>query len=103
MPEEVAAESPEDERGNYAAPYSLGPTTEGMVGPSLIAGGVVVAAGSAGWTALAVLFLAAGLGAHAVARRAAPQPLTATSKTVSSTADRHAESAGTDGDPAIPH
>ncbi|MEW9516284.1 hypothetical protein [Streptomyces tubercidicus] len=102
MPEEVAAESPEAERGNYAAAYSLGPTTEGMVGPSLIAGGVV-AAGSAGWTALAVLFLAAGLGVHAVARRAAPQPLTATSTTVSSTADRHAESAGTDGDPAIPH
>ncbi|MFV2117228.1 MFS transporter [Streptomyces sp. Act-28] len=88
--------SPEAERGNYAAAYSLGPTAEGMVGPSVIAGGVV-AAGSLGWTALALLFLAAGLSAHAVARQAAPQP-----PAVSSPADRRAESAGTSGDPAIP-
>ncbi|MEU5079212.1 MULTISPECIES: MFS transporter [Streptomyces] len=90
--------SPEAERGNYAAAYSLGPTAEGMVGPSLIAGGVV-AAGSAGWTALALLFLAAGLGAHAVARRAVPVP----SAPVSPSADRRAESSGKDGDLAIPH
>ncbi|MEU7052441.1 MFS transporter [Streptomyces eurythermus] len=90
--------SPEAKRGNYAAAYSLGPTAEGMVGPSLIAGGVV-AAGSAGWTALALLFLAAGLGAHAVARRAAPVP----SAPVSPSADRRAESSGKDGDLAIPH
>ncbi|MFD5389572.1 MFS transporter [Streptomyces sp. NPDC127074] len=92
----------EAERGNYAAAYSLGPTAEGMVGPPLIASGVV-AAGSAGWTVLAVLFLAAGLGAHAVAGRAVPRPPAATSTAVSSAADRRAESAGTDGDPAIPH
>jgi MFS family permease len=62
--------SPEAERGSYAAAYSLGPTVEGMVGPSLVAGGVV-AAGAAGWTVLGVLFAAAGLGAHTVAARAA--------------------------------
>ncbi|MCL3996064.1 MFS transporter [Streptomyces lavenduligriseus] len=90
--------SPEAERGNYAAAYSLGPTAEGMVGPSLIAGGVV-AAGSAGWTALALLFLAAGLGAHAVARRAVP----VAPASVSPSADRRAESSGKDGDLAIPH
>lgn len=98
--------SPDAERGNYAAAYSLGPTAEGMVGPSLIAGGVV-AAGSVGWAALALLFLAAGLGARSVARRAVPRtaayaaPVGATAE-VSSPADRRAEPAGTDDDPAIP-
>ncbi|MFF9002502.1 MFS transporter [Streptomyces achromogenes] len=94
--------SPEAERGNYAAAYSLGPTAEGMAGPSLIAGGVV-ATGSAGWTALALVFLAAGLGAHAVARRAVPGPSAAVPAAVSPTADRRAESSGKDGDLAIPH
>lgn len=98
--------SPDAERGNYAAAYSLGPTAVGMVGPSLIAGGVV-AAGSVGWAALALLFLAAGLGARSVARRAVPltaayaAPVGATAE-VSSPADRRAEPAGTDDDPAIP-
>jgi hypothetical protein len=94
--------SPEAERGNYAAAYSLGPTAEGMVGPSLIAG-AVVAAGPAGWTALGLLFLAAGLGAHAVARRAVPGPPATASAEVSPPADRRAESSGKDGDLAIPH
>ncbi|WP_318201304.1 MFS transporter [Streptomyces sp. SCL15-4] len=94
--------SPEAERGNYAAAYSLGPTAEGMVGPSLIAG-AVVAAGPAGWTALGLLFLVAGLGAHAVARRAVPGPSATASAEVSPSADRRAESSGKDGDLAIPH
>ncbi|MFH8342823.1 MFS transporter [Streptomyces sp. AM6-12] len=82
--------SPEAERGSYAAAYNLGPTAEGMVGPSLVAGGVV-AAGAAGWTVLGVLFAAAGLGAHAVAVRAAR---------LTRPGVRRAAPAGRSGDPA---
>ncbi|MGA5129415.1 MFS transporter [Streptomyces olivoreticuli] len=100
--------SPEAERGSYAAAFSLGPTAEGMIGPSLIAAGVV-AAGSMGWLALAVAFLAGGLGASAVAVRAASRPRPGTgseseseseSESATSSADGRAECAGTDGDPA---
>ncbi|MGW7522697.1 MFS transporter [Streptomyces sp. NPDC054783] len=82
--------SPEAERGSYAAAYSLGPTAEGMVGPSLVAGGVV-AAGAVGWTVLGVLFAAAGLGAHTLAVRAAR---------VTEPGGRRAALAGTSGGPA---
>ncbi|MEU6373897.1 MFS transporter [Streptomyces sp. NPDC046909] len=101
--------SPEAERGSYAAAYSLGPTAEGMVGPTLVAGGVV-AAGAAGWTALAVLFLAAGAGAHTLAVRAAAPPSTASASASASASAAAAEvtapdrpraaPAGTSGDPA---
>lgn len=63
--------SPEAARGDHAAAYGLGPTAKGMAGPSLIAG-EVVAAGSVGWAAPALLFLVAGLGARSVVRRPVP-------------------------------
>ncbi|MET7703604.1 MFS transporter [Streptomyces sp. NPDC005485] len=87
--------SPEEERGSYAAAFSLGPTAEGMIGPSLVGAGVV-AAGAPGWLALAAAFLGAGAVAHRIARgAAAPEPAVQLS-----TADRRAAPADTADGPA---
>lgn len=87
--------SPEAARGDHAAAYSLGPTAKGMVGPSLIAG-EVVAAGSVGWAAPALLFPVAGLGARSVVRRPVPLCL----RRVARQGQRPAEPVGTHPDRA---
>ncbi len=64
--------SPEAERGSYAAVFSLGTTTQSIVGPSVIAM-LAVGLGTAGWLALAAVFLGSGVAAEVVARRADAQ------------------------------
>ncbi|MEU3146493.1 MULTISPECIES: MFS transporter [unclassified Streptomyces] len=69
--------APEDRKGVYLSVFSLGNAGQRIVGPALIAS-VVIAAGPAGWIALAVLFAAAGLLVAPVTRMlrtVAPHPV----------------------------
>lgn len=60
--------APEARQGAYLSFFSLGTTVQVIAGPLLVAG--VLAAGAAGWAALALLLVAAGAATPAVARRA---------------------------------
>ncbi|MGW6391715.1 MFS transporter [Streptomyces sp. NPDC055103] len=69
--------APEDSKGVYLSVFSLGNTGQRIVGPALITA-VVIAAGPAGWIALAALFGVAGLLVAPVTRMlrtVAPHPV----------------------------
>jgi len=67
------AHSPEDRRGVYLSVFSLGDTGQRIGGPALITAGVM-AAGPAGWIALAVVFALWALLVTPVTRMQRPVP-----------------------------
>ncbi|WP_405456591.1 MFS transporter [Streptomyces sp. NBC_00101] len=67
------AHAPEDRKGVYLAVFSLGGTGQRIVGPALITS-VVIAAGPAGWLALAAVFALAALLVGPVVRALPPPP-----------------------------
>lgn len=67
--------APEDQKGVYLSVFSLGGTGQRILGPALLTT-VVIAAGPAGWTALAVVFAVAALLVTPVVRLLRTAPTT---------------------------
>jgi MFS family permease len=68
--------APAAQRARYLAVFSLGQSGQRMIGPALVTA-AVVNVGAAGWTALAGVYLLAGVAARVVGTRALAHPETA--------------------------